>query len=89
MADDRSNIILPALRLSKERRRKLTYELKHLPWIPLITIGIVVFAAVFAPLSLPIHPQNNRSRTNYYRLRGKKKAPANTFWVQTSWVETS
>ena len=56
MADDRSNIILPALRLSKERRRKLTYELKHLPWIPLITIGIVVFAAVFAPIIAPYSP---------------------------------
>ena len=56
MADDRSNIILPALRLSKEQRRKLTYELKHLPWIPLITIGIVVFAAVFAPIIAPYSP---------------------------------
>ena len=56
MTDDRSNIILPALRLSKERRRKLTYELKHLPWIPLITIGIVVFAAVFAPIIAPYSP---------------------------------
>ena len=56
MADDRSNIILPALRLSKERRRKLTYELTHLPWIPLITIGIVVFAAVFAPIIAPYSP---------------------------------
>ena len=56
MADDRSNIILPALRLSKEQRRKLTYELKHLPWIPLITIGIVVFAAVFAPIVAPYSP---------------------------------
>ena len=56
MADDRSNIILPTLRLSKERRRKLTYELKHLPWIPLITIGIVVFAAVFAPIIAPYSP---------------------------------
>ena len=56
MADDRSNIILPALSLSKERRRKLTYELKHLPWIPLITIGIVVFAAVFAPIIAPYSP---------------------------------
>ena len=56
MADDRSNIILPALRLSKERRRKLTYELKHLPWMPLITIGIVVFAAVFAPIIAPYSP---------------------------------
>ena len=56
MADDRSNIILPALGLSKERRRKLTYELKHLPWIPLITIGIVVFAAVFAPIIAPYSP---------------------------------
>ena len=56
MADDRSNIILSALGLSKERRRKLTYELKHLPWIPLITIGIVVFAAVFAPIIAPYSP---------------------------------
>ena len=56
MADDRLNIILPALRLSKERRSKLTYELKHLPWISLITISVVVFAAVFAPIIAPYSP---------------------------------
>ena len=56
MADNRANIILPGLRLSKEQRRKLTYELKHLPWIPLITIGIMVFAAVFAPILAPYSP---------------------------------
>ena len=56
MADNRANIILPGLRLSKEQRRRLTYELKHLPWIPLITIGIMVFAAVFAPIIAPYSP---------------------------------
>lgn len=56
MADNRANSILPGLRLSKEQRRKLTYELKHLPWIPLITIGIMVFAAVFAPILAPYSP---------------------------------
>jgi peptide/nickel transport system permease protein len=56
MADNRANSILPGLRLSKEQRRKLTYELKHLPWIPLITIGIMVFAAVFAPIIAPYSP---------------------------------
>ena len=56
MADNRANIILPGLRLSKEQRRRLTYELKHLPWIPLITIGIMVFAAVFAPILAPYSP---------------------------------
>ena len=56
MADNRANIILPGLRLSKEQRSRLTYELKHLPWIPLITIGIMVFAAVFAPILAPYSP---------------------------------
>ena len=56
MADNRANVILPGLRLSKEQRRRLTYELKHLPWIPLITIGIMVFAAVFAPILAPYSP---------------------------------
>ena len=56
MADNRANVILPGLRLSKEQRRRLTYELKHLPWIPLITIGIMVFAAIFAPILAPYSP---------------------------------
>ena len=56
MADNRANVILPGLRLSKEQRRRLTYELKHLPWIPLITIGIMIFAAVFAPILAPYSP---------------------------------
>ena len=56
MADNRANVILPRLRLSKEQRRRLTYELKHLPWIPLITICIMVFAAVFAPILSPYSP---------------------------------
>jgi peptide/nickel transport system permease protein len=56
MADNRANIILPRLRLSKEQQGKLTYELKHLPWIPLFIIGIMVFAAVFAPIIAPYSP---------------------------------
>ena len=56
MAGNRANTILPRLGLSKEQQGKLTYELKHLPWIPLIIIGIMVFAAVFAPILAPYSP---------------------------------
>ena len=62
MASNRANTILPRLRLSKERRGKLAYELRHLPWIPLITIGIMVFAAVFAPILAPYSPTKQTLR---------------------------
>ena len=62
MAGDRANTKLPRLGLSKERQGELTYELKHLPWIPLIIIGIMVFAAVFAPILAPYSPTKQTLR---------------------------
>ena len=62
MAGNRANTILPRLGLSKERQGELTYELKHLPWIPLIIIGIMVFAAVFAPILAPYSPTKQTLR---------------------------
>ena len=62
MAGNRANTILPRLGLSRERQGKLTYELKHLPWIPLIIIGIMVFAAVFAPILAPYSPTKQTLR---------------------------
>ena len=62
MAGDRANTKLLRLGLSKERQDELTYELKHLPWIPLIIIGIMVFAAVFAPILAPYSPTKQTLR---------------------------
>ena len=40
----------------------MNYELRHLPWIPLIIIGVMVFAAVFAPILAPYSPTKNTLR---------------------------
>jgi len=56
MAGDQTTATSPTLDLSNSRQAKLTYELKHLPWMPLIIIGIMVFAAIFAPILAPYSP---------------------------------
>ena len=62
MAIGRLNITLPWPRMSRERQDKVNYELRHLPWIPLIIIGVMVFAAVFAPILAPYSPTKNTLR---------------------------
>ena len=62
MAIGRMNIILPWPRMSRERRDQVNYELRHLPWIPLIIIGGMVFAAVFAPILAPYSPTKQTLR---------------------------
>ena len=49
-------------RMSKERQDEVNYELRHLPWIPLIIIGVMVFAAVFAPILAPYSPTKQTLR---------------------------
>ena len=56
MAGAQTTVTSPTLDLSKSRQAKLTYEIKHLPWMPLIIIGIMVFAAIFAPILAPYSP---------------------------------
>ena len=62
MAIGRMNITLPWPRISRERRDQVNYELRHLPWIPLIIIGGMVFAAVFAPILAPYSPTKQTLR---------------------------
>ena len=62
MAIGRMNITLPWPRMSRERQDKVNYELRHLPWIPLIIIGGMVFAAVFAPILAPYSPTKQTLR---------------------------
>ncbi len=62
MAGGRMNITLPWPRISKARRGQVDYELRHLPWIPLIIIGLMVFAAVFAPVLAPYSPTKQTLR---------------------------
>ncbi len=56
MAGDRTNISAPVLRMSNQRQAQLKYELKQLPWVPLVIIVIIVFAAMFAPIVSPHSP---------------------------------
>lgn len=62
MAGGRMNITLPWPRISKARRGQVDYELRNLPWIPLIIIGLMVFAAVFAPVLAPYSPTKQTLR---------------------------
>ena len=62
MAIGRMNITLPWPRMSRERRDQVNYELRHLPWLPLIIIGGMVFAAVFAPILAPYSPTKQTLR---------------------------
>jgi len=62
MAIGRMNITLPWQRMSREQQDKVNYELRHLPWIPLFIIGVMVFAAVFAPIIAPYSPTKNTLR---------------------------
>jgi peptide/nickel transport system permease protein len=48
--------------MSRERQDEVNYELRHLPWIPLIIIGVMVFAAVFAPILAPYSPTKQTLR---------------------------
>ena len=56
MTGGRISITLRWPRMSRERQDEVNYELRHLPWIPLIIIGVMVFAAVFAPILAPYSP---------------------------------
>jgi len=62
MAGGRINITLRWPRMSRERQDEVNYELRHLPWIPLIIIGVMVFAAVFAPILAPYSPTKQTLR---------------------------
>ena len=56
MARDRTDASLQVLQMSSDRHVQLKYELKRLPWIPVVIIVIIVFAAIFAPLIAPHSP---------------------------------
>jgi len=62
MAGGRISIRLRWPRMSRERQDEVNYELRHLPWIPLIIIGGMVFAAVFAPILAPYSPTKQTLR---------------------------
>ena len=62
MASSRINLSLPVPRMSSARQAQVVYELKHLPWIPLLIIGIMVFAAIFAPVIAPHSPTKQTLR---------------------------
>ena len=62
MAGGRISITLRWPRMSRERQDEVNYELRHLPWIPLIIIGVMVFAAVFAPILAPYSPAKQTLR---------------------------
>ena len=62
MAGGRISITLRWPRMSRERQDEVNYELRHLPWIPLIIIGVMVFAAVFAPIVAPYSPTKQTLR---------------------------
>jgi len=62
MAGGRISITLRWPRMSRERQDEVNYELRHLPWIPLIIIGVMVFAAVFAPILAPYSPTKQTLR---------------------------
>ena len=85
MAGGRINITLPWPRMSRERQEKVNYEIRHLPWIPIFIIGVMVFAAVFAPILAPYSPTKNTLRDSSCHPPGSKVAPANTSWVRMSW----
>ena len=62
MAGGRTNLTLPVLRMSTARRSQLKYELKQVPWVPVVIIVIIVFAAVFAPIIAPHSPTKQSLR---------------------------
>jgi len=69
MAESRTEISAPALPESTERQSRLKDELKQLPWIPVIIIALMVFAAIFAPIIAPHSPTKQS-------LRDKLRPPA-------------
>ena len=69
MAEIRTEISAPALPESSERQSRLKDELKQLPWIPVIIIALMIFAALFAPLIAPHSPTKQS-------LRDKLRPPA-------------
>lgn len=69
MAESRTEISAPALPESTERQSRLKDELKQLPWIPVIIIALMVFAAIFAPVIAPHSPTKQS-------LRDKLRPPA-------------
>lgn len=69
MASDRIDTSVQVLEVSGERRGQLKYELKQLPWIPVVIIVIIVFAAIFAPIVAPHSPTKQS-------LRDKLQPPA-------------
>ena len=69
MASDRIDTSVQVLEVSGERHLRLKYELKQLPWIPVVIIVIIVFAAIFAPIVSPHSPTKQS-------LRDKLQPPA-------------
>jgi peptide/nickel transport system permease protein len=69
MASDRIDTSVQVLEVSGERHLRLKYELKQLPWIPVVIIVIIVFAAIFAPIVAPHSPTKQS-------LRDKLQPPA-------------
>jgi peptide/nickel transport system permease protein len=69
MASDRIDTSVQVLEVSGERHGRLKYELKQLPWIPVVIIVIIVFAAIFAPIVAPHSPTKQS-------LRDKLQPPA-------------
>ena len=69
MASDRIDTSVQVLEVSGERRSQLKYELKQLPWIPVVIIVVIVFAAIFAPIVAPHSPTKQS-------LRDKLQPPA-------------
>ena len=69
MASDRVNTAAQVLEVQGDRQEQLRYELKRLPWIPVVIIALMIFAAIFAPLIAPHSPTKQS-------LRDKLKPPA-------------
>ena len=69
MASDRVDTSVQVLEVSGQRQERLRYELKRMPWIPVVIIALMIFAAIFAPLIAPHSPTKQS-------LRDKLKPPA-------------
>ena len=69
MASDRVNTAAQVLEVQGDRQEQLRYELKRMPWIPVIIIALMIFAAIFAPLIAPHSPTKQS-------LRDKLRPPA-------------
>ena len=90
MASDRVDTSVQVLEVSGDRQERLRYELKRLPWIPVVIIALMIFAAIFAPLIAPHSPtkQSLRDKLQAAGLAGRGRPPS-TCWAPTFWVGTS